>query len=195
MAQKREKNIAVKVIELILAAFIAKGLGFVREMVLANYYGTSYVSDVFVAVQNIPAIIFTVFGTAVTTGFIPLYTEIKVKKNKESADVFANNVFNIFVVLSSLLTILGIIFSKQLVKLFAGGFQGETFILCNQYAKIIMPTCVAIILVYVYNAYLQIEGFFNQNSLMNVPYNLIQIVFIVLGSYVGNVYILAIGLL
>ncbi len=195
MAQKREKNIAIKVIELILAAFIAKGLGFAREMVLANYYGTSYVSDVFVAVQNIPAIIFTVFGTAVTTGFIPLYTEIKVKKNKESADIFANNVFNIFLVLSIFLTILGIIFSNQLVKLFAGGFQGETFILCNQYAKIIMPTCVAIILVYVYNAYLQIEGFFNQNSLMNVPYNLIQIVFIVLGFYVGNVYILAVGLL
>ena len=82
MAKKRDKSIAIKVAELILAAFIAKGLGFVREMVLANYYGTSYVSDVFVAVQNIPAIIFTVFGTAVTTGFIPLYTEIKVKKNR-----------------------------------------------------------------------------------------------------------------
>ena len=80
MAKKRDKSIAIKVVELILAAFIAKGLGFVREMVLANYYGTSYVSDVFVAVQNIPAIIFTVFGTAVTTGFIPLYTEIKSEK-------------------------------------------------------------------------------------------------------------------
>ena len=195
MAKKRDKSIAIKVIELILAAFIAKGLGFVREMVLANYYGTSYVSDVFVAVQNIPAIIFTVFGTAVTTGFIPLYTEIKVKKNKALADRFANNVFNIFCLLSVLLTILGVLFSKQLVKLFAGGFQGETFNLCNQYAKIIMPTCIAIILVYVYNAYLQIEGYFNQNSLMNVPYNLIQIVFIAIGFYVGNAYILAFGLL
>ncbi len=195
MAQKKEKNIVIKVIELILAAFIAKGLGFVREMVLANYYGTSYVSDVFVAVQNIPAIIFTVFGTAVTTGFIPIYTEIKVKKNKESADIFANNVFNIFFFLSILLSILGTIFSKQLVKLFAGGFQGETLVLCNQYARIIMPTCIAIILVYVYNAYLQIEGYFNQNSLMNVPYNLIQIIFIALGYYIGNVYILAVGLL
>ena len=132
MAKKRDKSIAIKVVELILAAFIAKGLGFVREMVLANYYGTSYVSDVFVAVQNIPAIIFTVFGTAVTTGFIPLYTEIKVKKNKELADRFANNVFNIFCLLSVFLTILGVLFSNQLVKLFAGGFQGETFILCNQ---------------------------------------------------------------
>lgn len=195
MKQNRDKNIAIKAIELILAAFIAKGLGFVREMVLANYYGTSYISDVFVAVQNIPAIIFTVFGTAVTTGFIPLYTEIKVKKNKKSADTFTNNVFNIFLILSIFLTILGTIFSKQLVKLFAGGFQGETFTLCNKYAMIIMPTCVAIILVYVYNAYLQIEGYFNQNSLMNVPYNLIQIVFIAIGFYIGNEYILAIGLL
>ena len=110
MAKKRDKSIAIKVVELILAAFIAKGLGFVREMVLANYYGTSYVSDVFVAVQNIPAIIFTVFGTAVTTGFIPLYTEIKVKKNKELADRFANNVFNIFCFLSFFLTILGALF-------------------------------------------------------------------------------------
>lgn len=195
MGRKGDKSIAVKVIELIFTAFIAKGLGFVREMVLAYYYGTSYVSDVFVAVQNIPAIIFTVFGTAVTTGFIPLYTEIKVKKDKESADLFANNVFNIFLLLSVVLTVLGVLFSKQLVKLFAGGFQGETFELCNQYAKIIMPTCIAIILVYVYNAYLQIEGYFNQNSLMNVPYNFIQIVFIAIGFYIGNVYILAVGLL
>ena len=72
MAKKRDKSIAIKVVELILAAFIAKGLGFVREMALANYYGTSYVSDVFVAVQNIPAIIFTVAPIIpVITGFSP----------------------------------------------------------------------------------------------------------------------------
>ena len=192
---KKNGNFAVKVVQLIFFAFVAKGFGFIREMVLANYYGTSYVSDVYVAVQNIPAIIFTVFGTAVTTGFIPLYTEIKIKRDKEAADTFANNVFNIFFLLSIFLTTIGVVFSKQLVKLFAGGFQRETFALCNQYAKIIMPTCVAIILVYVYNAYLQIEGYFNQNSLMNVPYNLIQIAFIAIGFYIGNSYILAIGLL
>ena len=93
---EKKSNFAVKVVQLIFFAFVAKGFGFVREIVLANYYGTSYVSDVYVAVQNIPAIIFTIFGTAVTTGFIPLYTEVKIRNNKESADAFANNVFNIF---------------------------------------------------------------------------------------------------
>ena len=191
----KKKNVLISTIQLIAAAFIAKGFGFAREMVLANYYGTSYISDVYVAVQNIPAIIFTVFGVAVTTGFIPLYTELDIKKGKPEADKFANNVFNIYLILSSVLTILGVFFSRQLVTLFVGGFDGETFELCNKFAKIVMPTSIAIILVYVYNAYLQIEGMFNQNSLMNVPYNVLQIFFIALGFYIGNPYILAVGLL
>ena len=191
----KKKNVFITTIQLIVAAFVAKGLGFVREMVLANYYGASYISDVYVAVQNIPAVIFTVFGTAVTTGFIPLYTELNIKKSKQQADKFANNVFNIFLILSIVLTILGVVFSRQLVTLFVGGFDGETFELCNKFAKIVMPTSIAIILVYVYNAYLQIEGMFNQNSLMNVPYNVLQIVFIAIGFYIGNAYILAVGLL
>ena len=180
---KKSGNLFYKTIQLIIAAFIGKGLGFVREMVLAYFYGASHVSDVYVAVQNIPAIIFTLFGTAVTTGFIPLYSEISVKKGKKEADKFANNVFNVFLVLAIILSFLGVFFSEQLVKIFAGGFNGETFILCNQFAKIIMPTSLAIILVYVYNAYLQIEGYFNQNSLMNVPYNIVQILFIAIGFY------------
>lgn len=195
MKRNQSSSLVIKTIQLIISAFIAKGLGFIREIVLANYYGTTSVADVYVAVQNIPAIIFSVFGTAVTTGFIPIYTELIIKKGKDSADKFANNVFNIFLLLSIVLSFLGILFSKQLVHLFAGGFIGEVFTLCVQFAKIIMPTSIAIILVYVYNAYLQIKGMFNQNSLMNIPYNFVQIVFIALAFYIDNVYILAIGLL
>lgn len=191
----KDNELIKKTLQLIAVAILAKGLGFIREVVLANYYGASYISDVFVAVQNIPSIIFTVFGIAITTGFIPIYTELEVKKGKDIADKFANNIFNIFLLISVILSILGIIFSNQLVKLFAGGFSGDTLKLCNRFAKIIMPTSVAIILVYVYNAYLQIEEHFNQNSLMNIPYNVIQIIFIALSFYIGNVDILAIGLL
>lgn len=191
----KENRFFYKAIQLIAIAFLTKGLGFVREMILANYYGTSYVSDVFVAVQNIPSVIFTVFGTAVTTGFIPLYTEMSVRKGKKNADIFANNIFNIFLLFSIVMCIVGILFSKQLVLIFAGGFTGKTFELCNYFAKLIMPTSVAIVLGYVYNAYLQISGMFNQNSLMNVPYNIVQMIFIVLGFHLDNDYVLAIGLL
>ncbi|MGN0458015.1 MAG: murein biosynthesis integral membrane protein MurJ [Eubacterium sp.] len=195
MSNSKNSSVLSKFIQLVIAAFIAKGLGFVREMVLAYFYGASAVSDVYVAVQNIPSVIFALFGVAVTTGFIPLYTEVQVKKGKQEADKFANNVFNIFLIFSSLLTVLDIVFSRQLVDIFAGGFTGSTYDMCNKFAKIIMPTSIAIVLVYVYNAYLQIEGHFNQNSIMNVPYNVSQIVFIAIGFYAGKAYLLAFGLL
>lgn len=188
-------NLIKKTIQLIVFAFVAKGFGFIREMILAYYYGASTISDVYIAVQNIPAIIFSLFGVAVTTGFIPIYSELNIKRGKKIADKFTNNVFNIFIIVSILMTLLGIIFSKQLVSIFVGGFKEETLELCNNFAKIIMPISVAIILVYVYNAYLQIQGEFNQNSLMNLPYNICQIVFIYLAYHINNIYLLAVGIL
>ena len=92
MSKSKGFNLISKTFQLIFFSFLVKGLGFLREMVLAYFYGTSAVSDVYVAVQNIPSIIFTVFGTAVTTGFIPIYTDVCVNKGKEEADRFANNV-------------------------------------------------------------------------------------------------------
>lgn len=193
----RSKNASlfVKTIQLIVFALLAKGFGFIREVVLANYYGAGAVSDVFVVVQNIPAVIFSVFGAAVTTGFIPLYSELKVKKGKDGAKRFTNSVISLFIVLSISFTIVGILFSDILVDIFAGGFSGTTYDLCNTFAKIIMPSSVAIILGYVYNAFLQTEGYFNQNSLMNIPYNLIQIAFIIFGFYLGEPLLLAFGIL
>lgn len=188
-------SVLSKFIQLIIAALLGKGLGFIREMVLAYFYGTSAVSDVFVASQSIPNVIFSIFGVAITTGFIPLFTDIKIHKGEKQAKKFTNNVFNIFMVISLIISVVGIFFSKILVNVFAGGFTGSTYEMCDNFAKIVIPTGIAILGVYVYNAYLQIEGHFNQNSLMNVPYNLTQIIFIIIGFYLGNVYLLAVGLL
>lgn len=195
MNNAKSSSTLKKFLQLIIVSLLAKGLAFVREMVLAYFYGASATSDVYVAVQAIPGVICTLLGVAITTGFIPLYTEQKIKNGKESADKFANNIFNIFLIVSVILSVLGIIFSKQLVMVFAGGFTGSTFDMCNYFAKITTPTCIAITLAYVYNSYLQIHDSFNQNSLMNVPYNITQIIFIAIGFYAGKAYVLAIGLL
>lgn len=195
MNNAKSKSTLKKFLQLIIVSFLAKGLAFGREMVLAYFYGANAVVDVYVAVQAIPGMICTLLGVAITTCFIPLYTEQKTNKGKESADKFANNIFNIFLVLSTILAILGIIFSKQLVMVFAGGFTGSTFDMCNNFAKIVTPTCIAVTLSYIYNSYLQIYDSFNQNSLMNVPYNICQIVFIAIGFYTGRAYVLAFGLL
>lgn len=190
-----KNNLLKKSIQLIILTLLVKSLGFVREMVLAAFYGTSSMVDIYVAVQNIPSVVFTVFGTAITTSFIPIYMEIKQESGKDSAKKFTCNVLNIFLIISIILTILGIVFSQVLVKIFAPGFQGEIFEICNNFTKITMASSVFIILVYVYNAYMQVNGRFNYTSLINIPYNIIQIIAIVLSVSLGNIYILAVGLL
>ena len=127
MMRSKNGSLFIKTIQLIIFALVAKGFGFIREVVLANCYGAGSVSDVFVVVQNIPAVIFSIFGAAVTTGFIPLYSELKVKKGKNSAKQFTSNVISIFIVLSLAFTVIGINYSNYLVDIFAGGFSGETY--------------------------------------------------------------------
>lgn len=186
-------NLASKASQLILISLLVKVLGFFREILMAYFYGTSVVVDVYVASMNIPSVIFALFGTAITTTFIPLYSAVKEEKDEKAALSFTNNVLNILVIIALLISILGIIYSEILVKVFAGGFSGETFELANNFTKIIMITIVFTVIQYIYNGYLQLQGFFNQNSLMLIPYNFCLIFTLMVSYYTDNFYVLAVG--
>ncbi len=187
-----ESNIK-KLIHLVFFALIVKGLGFLREVLVAYYYGTSVTSDVFITALNIPSVIFALFGTAITTAFIPLFSEISIKGSEEEAIDFANNALNILTILSLAVSVLGILFSNVLVEIFAGGFTDGAYTLCNDFVKITMITIVMTVIQYIYNSFLQTKGQFDQQSLMNVPYNLLLIGAVVLSFYLENFYILAYG--
>ena len=182
-----------KVMQLIGLSLLVKILGFMREIFMAYYYGASTTVDVFVASLNIPSVIFALFGTAITTSFIPLYSEIKEKKNEAEALKYTNNVLNILLLISGGITILGILFSDILVKVFVGGFSGEAYVMCNIFVKITMVTIMLTVVQYIYNGYLQSLGKFNQQSIMNVPYSIVLIGAIMLSYYQQNFYLLAIG--
>ena len=188
-------NLASKAAQLILLSLVVKILGFSREMIMAYYYGTSVLVDVYVASMNIPSVIFALLGTAITTTFIPLYSEISEKKNRKVALLFSNNVLNILIIISFIISIFGTIYSEVLVKVFAGGFTGDSFELANNFTKIIMITIVFTVIQYIYNGYLQLQGLFNQNSLMMLPYNLLLIFFMIISYYMNNFYMLAVGVI
>ena len=183
----------VKTIQLIGLAFLVKGLGFIREVILAYFYGTSTIVDVYIASINIPSVIFGIIGVAITTSFIPIYSEVKSSEGDIEAMRFANNMLNILLILSSIIAFLGIVYSDWLVKIFVGGFQGEAYNMCSIFTKISMITIVFTVVQYIYNGFLQIQGEFNQNSIMMLPYNIILIISIILGWKLNKFIILPIG--
>ena len=67
-----------------------------------------------------------------------MYQDISSKQGEKQALKFLNNVLNIIVGICIVVAILGVIFSKQLVSIFAIGFEGERFLLTVKFTKILI---------------------------------------------------------
>src|SRR5699024_7745618 len=122
-------KVAKATLGLMIVTMISKVLGFAREVVLGSAYGASVYSDVYITTSNIPITLFTIIGTALATTFIPLYYENYNIGGSKKALQFTNNIFNIVILISIILSFVGFIFAEQLVKIFAIGFRDEALAL------------------------------------------------------------------
>ena len=173
-------KVAKATIGLMMATIIAKVLGFGRELVLASSYGASMYSDAYLTAMNIPVVIFTIIGTTLGTVLIPMYFEVNSDLGEKKALNFTNNVFNMVIAICIVLAILGFIFTEQLVKVFAMGFEGQTLKIATDFTRITIIGIVFTGLSYVMTAYLQIKNNFTVPGLISVPKNIIIITSIIL---------------
>lgn len=188
-------NKAVKAtIGLFVVTILSKILGFARETVLVSTYGASMITDAYITSMNIPSVIFAVIGTALATTFIPLYFQVEKNQGKKIAIQFSNNVFNIVIVLSLIMSIIGFFFAEPLTKLFAIDFTGEKLELATQFTRTMIFGMVFIGLSNIMSCILQINGNFHIPGIVGMPYNIIIIVVILISSK-GDVQLLAFGTL
>lgn len=179
---------------IITITIISKFVGFGREIVLAYYYGASSISDAYIVAVTIPLTLIAFIADAISTLFIPMYTKIANKSTMSQADRYTNNLVNVLILICTLLIMFGLIFTKQLVKVFALGFEGEILNLAVSFTRISLLGIYFSSLATLFNAYLQIKGNFSVPAAIAFPYNICIIITIILSSK-GNIIILAVGLL
>lgn len=181
-------------INIMLVTIISKIIGFVRELVLASYYGTSVYSDAYLVAYSIPGVLFAVVGTALSTTFIPLYYDANNIGGEDESFKFTNNIFNIVLILGVIVSILGFIFSKPLTKVFAIGFDDKSLNIATNFTKIMIFSTLFIGTSSIVTAFLQIKNKFTLAALVGIPFNIIIIIFIILSSK-GNYYLMGWGTL
>ncbi|HEX3550755.1 MAG TPA: murein biosynthesis integral membrane protein MurJ [Candidatus Elarobacter sp.] len=69
------RRLALSTIVVMGATLASTILGFVREVVYAKFYGTSWELDAFLAASIVPVILFGVFNGALVTALVPLFTD------------------------------------------------------------------------------------------------------------------------
>ena len=183
--KKKSSSIIKSVTIIAFFTLFARALGLLRDMITASKFGANKELDAYVAASNVPMIIFMTIGTAITTTLIPLYNE-KLQESKESANKFANNVLNFFVLATGLISIICIIFNKPIVHILNPGFKGSQESLTEVLTVILVPTLIFNAVIYIFNGVLQSENSFTIPSLVSIPLNAITIVYLfIFGDRLG----------
>lgn len=171
------------VLLLIVLGIASKSFGLFREIILSYFYGVSAISDAYLISITIPTIIFGLIVNGITTGYIPLVSSIQNKYGLNSEFHFTNNLVNMLLFLSTLVMIIGFIFTEPLVKIFAFGFENDTLLLAIKFTRISLISIYFSGIICLFNGLLQIHKNFISPALIGIPFNGIIVLFIVLSSF------------
>lgn len=138
----KSTNILSSSILVISLIIFGKVIGFLRDVFISAYYGASISSDAYFAANIIPSVIFGALISSALVYFIPIYSDNFINKDRESANKYANNILNILLILSVILTIVGVTFADSFITLSAPGFDAEKHNLAVQLCRILVCSFV-----------------------------------------------------
>ena len=123
---------------IMLITGVSKVLGLFRDVTISYFYGASNISDAYLISLSIPGIIFTLVGSAILTTYIPIYSKIEKEHGTNISNKYTNNLVNIVMIICTIIIVCSFLFTQQIVKVFAKGFDDETLALAIQFTKITM---------------------------------------------------------
>lgn len=158
----------------IMATFVARFLGFIRELFVADIFGTSALGDAFIVSISIPDILVSGFTTAIATLYIPTYYKVikENHKNTHAVKEYNASVLGLIVILSILIVSFTEIFAKSVVAVFAPGFSSETTDITVQLLRIIIISVIPIGVSGLWKAYGQIINEFSLLTIIGCTINL-----------------------
>jgi putative peptidoglycan lipid II flippase len=107
-----------------VAVMISRITGLLREQVMAWQFGTGLDFEAFRLGFTLPNLTRDLFAEgALSSAFVPTFTEYLATKGKAEAARLANLVATAVIILVGSICVLGWLFAPQLVNLFAGGFR------------------------------------------------------------------------
>ena len=107
-----------------MATMLSRIFGFVRDVVVAAFFGAAAATDAFFVAFRIPNLLRRLLGEgSLTVAFVPVFTEYLTRKTKAEAAELANVVFTILSIILVVVSLLGVLFSPLIVLIMAPGFS------------------------------------------------------------------------
>ncbi|MCS7197331.1 MAG: murein biosynthesis integral membrane protein MurJ [Candidatus Bipolaricaulota bacterium] len=177
---------------------LSRILGLVRDVAIAHLFGASRAYDAYLIAFMIPHLLRRLLAEgALSSAFIPLFTERLARDGPQGATRFANSVFTAALLFFPGLVLMGIVLAPFYVPFFADGFSADQLALTIRLTQITFPFIalvgLAALVMGVLNSY---ERFFAP-AFAPVLFNLgmIATAFALAGFFAEPIYALAVGVL
>ncbi|MGD9630992.1 MAG: murein biosynthesis integral membrane protein MurJ [Pyrinomonadaceae bacterium] len=161
-----------------IAVMFSRVLGLVREQVFAFYFGAGFLNDAFQLAFRIPNVLRDLFAEgALSAAFVKVFTDYQINRSEKEAWRLASLVLNALAVVLSVITIIGVIFSRQFVELIADGFSPEKAALATTLTQIMFPFILLVALAAVAMGVLNTKGIFGIPASASTVFNICSIIF------------------
>lgn len=171
---------------LMITYFLSRILGYARDIVITSNIGLGVQTDSYYAAFTIPDLIYTLLvGGALSAAFIPVYSQYVNTDEQEEANKVASTIINIIAILASIMVIVGLVFTPQLIGLITE-FKGYGFRLTVILTRIMFVQCLFMCVTGISQGILQAHKKFSISAIGGLLYNIAIIAFgVILNKKLG----------
>ena len=160
------------------ATLLSRIFGFLRDVVIAGYFGAGLASDAFFVAFRIPNLLRRLFAEgSLTIAFIPVFTEHLANKGRDEAFRLAGAAIRMLSVLLVATAVIGVLIAPLIIHVIAPGFteSPEKYRLTVTLTRIMFPYIFFIGLVALFMGILNVLGHFAAPALAPVFLNIAMI--------------------
>lgn len=125
-----------------LVTIASKLMGFVRDMVVANYYGATMVSDAYFYALQIPSLAIIILGGVggpFHSAAVAVFSKIIGKESQENLNKLYNTFLTTTFIIFAILALLGFFFADKIMGLIISAGSPELVTLATQHFKLMSP--------------------------------------------------------
>ena len=168
---------------------LAMIFGFLRELTIGVTYGTSYQADSIITAFTIPNFLYIVIGGSINTAFISVYSKMDESRRWD----FTQVAYTILLLISSVITIVFMLFPKFWMDLFFSGMTPEALDLTAKLFVVTAPATLFLVVSMLMSGLLNVHGGYRFTTFMTLIFNALYVMIGVLLTPVLSEYSYALG--
>ena len=135
----KNKGIVATTAVITILTLCFKLLGFVKQAVVAYYFGTTFETDIYYVAYNFVGSLSSAFIRAITISLVSIYTHCLVQRGRKAASKLLSACLELLVPIVLVVLLFAYMLTPQIAKVLAPSYTAAESVLLQEYLRICFP--------------------------------------------------------